>query len=42
MNNTKIVQVLRSFSAEEFREFEKFTASPYFSRGRDLIPLLKE
>jgi hypothetical protein len=42
MNNIKIVQVLKSFSPEEFRDFEKFTASPYFSRGRNLIPLLKE
>jgi hypothetical protein len=42
INNIKLIQVLKSFSREEFKEFEKFAASPYFSKGRNLMPLLKE
>ncbi|CAN5579324.1 hypothetical protein BH10BAC5_BH10BAC5_20290 [soil metagenome] len=32
---------MKTFSKEEFKEFEKFVASPYFSRGRDLTKFLK-
>lgn len=41
MKNTKLIQILRTFSKEEIKEFEKFVASPYFSRGRDLKPFYK-
>lgn len=41
MKDSKIVEVLRTFSKEEFKEFEKFAASPFFSQGRDLTSLLK-
>lgn len=40
MKNSKLVQVLKTFSNEDFKEFRKLTASPYSSRGRDLTPLL--
>jgi len=41
MKEIKLVQILRTFSKEEIKEFEKFVASPYFSRGRDLNPFYK-
>ncbi len=41
MKNTKLIELLKTFSKEEMKEFEKFVASPYFSRGRDLMPFLK-
>ncbi len=41
MKDTKIIEFLKKLSREELKEFEKFTASPYFSRGRDLLPMLK-
>lgn len=41
MKNSKIAQVLRTFSRREFKEFEKFAASPFFRKGRELKPLLK-
>ena len=39
MANYKALQVIRTFTKEEMKEFEKFIASPYFSTGRDLMPL---
>lgn len=42
MQNSKLIRVLKTFSKKEFKDFEKFAASPYFSRGRDLMPLLRE
>lgn len=41
MTDFKLVQLLKTFSKSEFRDFEKFISSPYFGRGRDLIPLFK-
>lgn len=41
MKNTKLIQILKTFSKEEIKEFEKFVASPYFSRGRDLLLFYK-
>lgn len=40
MTDSKLVTLLKSLTETEFKEFEKFTASPYFSKDRDLIPLL--
>ena len=40
MKNSRLIKILKTFSKEEFREFEKFTASPYFSTGRNLVPFL--
>ena len=41
MKDTKLIQILKTFTKEEIKEFEKFVASPYFSRGRNLKPLFK-
>lgn len=38
---TKLITLLKTLTAEEFKLLEKFTASPFFTSGRDLIPLLK-
>lgn len=38
MKNTKLIRLLRTFSKEEFRNFEKFIQSPYF-RKRDVTLL---
>ena len=42
MKNSKLIQVLKSFSAGDWKEFKKFAVSPYFNKGRDYIPLLEE
>lgn len=39
MANYKALQIIRTFTKEEMGEFGKFIASPYFSTGRDLVPL---
>ncbi|MBK8982644.1 MAG: hypothetical protein IPM38_10075 [Ignavibacteria bacterium] len=41
MKDRKFIKMLSSFSPGELKEFEKFIASPYFSRGRDLLPVFK-
>lgn len=41
MKDTKLVQLLNTFSPEEWKEFEKFAASPYFNKGRNYIPVIK-
>lgn len=41
MNNTKLVNLLRTFSDGEFKEYEKIVASTYFNKGRNYLPLLK-
>lgn len=41
MTDFKLISLLKTFSKAEFKDFEKFVSSPYFSRGRDLLPLLK-
>jgi len=38
LNNSKLVNVLRTFSKIEIKEFEKFIISPYFNRGRNYLP----
>lgn len=42
MNNSKLVNILRTFSKSEMKEFEKLAISPYFNNGRNYLPLLKE
>lgn len=39
MENSKLLVILRSLSRNEFKDLQKFVASPYFSRGRDCTPL---
>lgn len=41
MKDSKLIGLLRSFSPAEFRDFEKFVSSPYFSKGRDLVPFFR-
>ncbi|MCB0728887.1 MAG: hypothetical protein KDD00_15590 [Ignavibacteriae bacterium] len=41
MKDTKLIQILKTFTKEEIKNFEKFVASPYFSHGRDLTPFYK-
>jgi len=39
MKDTKLVEILKCFTPDEFKSFEKFINSPYFSIGRDLSGL---
>jgi hypothetical protein len=41
MIDSKVTEVLRTFTKEEFREFENFAASPFHSPGRNLVPLIR-
>lgn len=36
MQDSKLINILKTFSADELKSFEKFIASPYFSVGRDV------
>ncbi|HMS63783.1 MAG TPA: hypothetical protein PKD83_00865 [Ignavibacteria bacterium] len=38
MQDSKIIEILKTFSTEEFKDFEKFIVSPYF-RKRDITGL---
>jgi len=42
MNNSKLVNVLRTFSKTEMKDFEKLVSSPFFNRGRNYLPFLRE
>lgn len=42
MKDSKLVRLLKTLSKAEWKEFEKFAASPYFNRGRNYIPYIKE
>lgn len=39
MQNTKLISILKTFSHDEIKEFGKFIVSPFFNKGRDLLPL---
>lgn len=41
MINKRLFNIIKTFDKKEFSEFEKFVSSPYFSRGRNVILLLK-
>jgi len=41
VENSRLIQILRTFSKQEWKDFGKFVASPYFNGGRDLTALLK-
>ncbi len=41
MKDSKLIEILKTLSPEEFKDLEKFTASPFFAVGRDLNPFLK-
>ncbi len=42
MKDTKLIQILRTFSKEELKQFEKFVASPYHNTGKNCMPLFKQ
>ena len=42
MINTKLINILRTFSKNELKEFEKFIGSPYYNKGRNYLPLLTQ
>ncbi len=42
MQDSRLIQTLKTFSKDEFRQFEKFAASPYFNNVRNYIPFLNE
>jgi hypothetical protein len=42
VNNSKLVNILRTFSKNEMKEFEKFILSPFFNRGRNYITFFGE
>ena len=42
MKNSKLVNVLRTFSKSEMKEFEKLVSSPFFNRGRNYMPFLNQ
>ena len=42
MKDIKLIRLFRTFSKEEWKELEKFAASPYFNKGRNYMPLIKE
>lgn len=41
MDRSKLIRILRSLSKAEMKELEKFISSPYFSGGRDCVPLFR-
>ncbi len=42
MKESKLISLLRTFTAEEMKRFEKFTKSPYHRQGKNCAPLLFE
>jgi hypothetical protein len=42
MKDTRLINILRSFSKEEIKLFEKFVSSPYHNTGKNCEPLLNE
>ncbi len=41
MLNSKLIEILKTFSPEELKNLEKFAKGTYFNKGRDYIPLLR-
>ncbi|MBS1492852.1 MAG: hypothetical protein JST55_05060 [Bacteroidetes bacterium] len=39
MQDSKLIEILKVFSPKEWKDFEKFVNSPYFSTGRDVSGL---
>src|SRR4030095_8429047 len=42
MNNSRLIIMLRTFSKGELKEFGKLVSSPFFNKGRNYLPFLKE
>lgn len=41
LSNNNLIILLKTFTAEERKEFERFVQSPFFTSGRNYLPLLK-
>lgn len=41
LSNSSVIILLKTFSPEDRKQFEKFVQSPYFNKGRNYIQLLK-
>ena len=39
MDNSKLINMLRTFTVSELREFKKFVASPYYNKNEELVLL---
>ena len=42
MKETKLINILKTFTPEEMKLFEKYIVSPFHSRGKNCLPLLKQ
>ncbi|MBK9332677.1 MAG: hypothetical protein IPM96_09840 [Ignavibacteria bacterium] len=42
MIKSKTIEILKSLSVKELKEFEKLISSPFFSTGRNVVPYYKE
>lgn len=42
MKGTNLINILRTFSKEEMKQFGKFVASPFHNSGKNCSPLLKQ
>ena len=40
MQNTKLIQLLKTFSHQEFRQFRDFVNSPFYNKNKNVISLL--
>lgn len=40
MNNSSVIEILKSFSKDEFRKFEDFSGSPYYNKNAKVIRLV--
>jgi hypothetical protein len=41
MKNSKLINILKTFSPEEMKLFEKFLASPFHSSGKNCVPMFR-
>lgn len=41
MTDSKLINMLKSLSEDEFKQLEKFIDSPFHNKGRDLLPFFK-
>ena len=40
--DNNLLSILKTFSESEWKDFEKFVASPFHNRGRNLVPVLRQ
>lgn len=41
MKDSKLIRLLKTFSKDEWKDFEKFAASPYFKNNRNYFPVVR-